>query len=179
MDHKFSSYGGVRGLRTKTAEADCVCVCFFKIPFKFSRFWSVKTTNVWILSAKTEQPDMSQYCDNQSQREVLLLVSLCECAIALLLESNIKKKKKSDKLHMTGGKVSSRSQVYYKLVSFTVSAWFIWLRWGRWRQAESFLISFSIISTAVSQCRREAGEDVKPALDKSVPSAAVLHSWPC
>lgn len=80
---------------------------------------------------------------------------------------------------MTAGKVSSQSQVYYKLVSFTVSAWFIWLRWGRWRQAESFLISFSIISTAVSQFRREAGEDVKPALDKSALSAAVLHSWAC
>lgn len=64
---------------------------------------------------------MSQYCDNQSQREVLLLVSLCEGTIALPLESSILKKK-SDKLHMTGGKVSSRSQVYYKLVSFTVSA---------------------------------------------------------
>lgn len=36
---------------------------------------------------------MSQYCDNQSQREVLLLVSLCECTIALFLESSIKKKK--------------------------------------------------------------------------------------
>lgn len=74
---------------------------------------------------------------------------------------------------MTGGKASSRNQVYDKLVSFTVSAWFIWLRRGRWRQAETFLISFSITSTAVTQCRREAGEDAKPALNKSVPSAAV------
>lgn len=29
MDHKFSSYGGEQGLRTKTAEANSVCVGFF------------------------------------------------------------------------------------------------------------------------------------------------------
>lgn len=128
--------------------------------------------NVWIVNTKC---NVRNYCDSPSQREVLLLVSLCVWVHHhIAFRQQQQKKKKSDKLHMTGGKASSRSQVYTNLVSFTVSAWFIWLHWGRWRQAESFLISFSIISTAVTQRR----EDVKLTLNKSFPSSGGFHPWP-
>ena len=58
---------------------------------------------------------------------------------------------------MTGGKLSNWSQVHDELLSFSVTAWFIWPRWGWRRQAGSFLIPFSIISAAISQSCREQG----------------------
>lgn len=77
-------------------------------------------------------------------------------------------------MHMTGGKISNRSQVYDKLVSFTVTAGFIWPRQERRRQAGSSLIPFSIISTAISQSCREQRLN---ASERSINGLLMLPSY--
>lgn len=129
--------------------------------------------NVWILSrVKTVQLDGRQYCHTKSQREALLLLSPLvvthlQCCIAIREQHKNKIRLNAHDRRQT---LQLESTVWQACVIYCDCMIYL----ASQRRAGSFLIPFTIISTAISQ-RCRAGT----VYERSINGLLMLPSYIC
>lgn len=137
--------------KTKQKKQDTIDLNFINTSIKAS---GMSRQNVWILSrAKAMELNGRQYCHTKSQREALLLLSPLvvthlQCRIAIREPHKNKIRLNAHDRRQTLRLESSVWQarvIYCDCMIYLASQ----------SQAESFLIPFTIISTAISQRCRE------------------------